>query len=435
MEYAMRTGCLQISLFLSLSIMNCVISIAQTSWTKYAGNPVLSGGEYGSWNRQLNMPCVLYNSDSARYEMWFAASAFPATAWKPYRIGFAASTDGIIWKVHPAAVLEPTAGTWDSYNVDMPCVVRENGGYKMWYTGGMYDYEYKTGYATSPDGINWTKHPSNPIFLPRPGSWEAAGVHCGFVVPVAGGYRMYYSGFATYIYSPEHIGTATSADGLVWQRDTVNNPVLSPSADGEWDDTWVFLPKIVFHDSLFYMWYGGYDGYYTNSRVGLATSRNGIGWKKHPGNPVLLPSPGQWDASMTLSGCVLLVGDTLYMWYDATDKPYTSYPWRIGLAKSRYVRVAVGHETYQPAEFLLHHNYPNPFNPTTTIKFELPKSSDVRLSVFDMLGREVSVLMNERRDVGVYDVKFDASGLSSGVYFYRLHAGDFVQIHKLLLVK
>lgn len=80
-------------------------------------------------------------------------------------------------------------------------------------------------------------------------------------------------------------------------------------------------------------------------------------------------------------------------------------------------------------------NYPNPFNPSTTIKFELPKASDVRLSVFDMLGRDVSVLVNERRDAGVYEVKFDASALSSGVYFYRLLAGEFVQSKKLLLSK
>jgi hypothetical protein len=88
-----------------------------------------------------------------------------------------------------------------------------------------------------------------------------------------------------------------------------------------------------------------------------------------------------------------------------------------------------------PQEFLLHQNYPNPFNPTATIKYGLPKSSDVRLSVFDMLGREVSVLVNERRDAGVHEVKFDGSSLASGVYFYRLQAGDFTQTKRLLLLR
>lgn len=88
-----------------------------------------------------------------------------------------------------------------------------------------------------------------------------------------------------------------------------------------------------------------------------------------------------------------------------------------------------------PTQFSLNQNYPNPFNPSTNIKFELPKSSVVRLSVFDMLGREVSVLVNERRNAGVYEVKFDGSNLASGVYFYRLQAGDYVASKKMLVLK
>jgi hypothetical protein len=88
-----------------------------------------------------------------------------------------------------------------------------------------------------------------------------------------------------------------------------------------------------------------------------------------------------------------------------------------------------------PTAFAMGQNYPNPFNPSTIIKYELPKSSLVRLSVYDLLGREVSVLVNERRDAGVYEVKLEGANLASGVYFYRLQAGDFVQTRKLLLVR
>jgi hypothetical protein len=88
-----------------------------------------------------------------------------------------------------------------------------------------------------------------------------------------------------------------------------------------------------------------------------------------------------------------------------------------------------------PREFRLEQNYPNPFNPSTTITFELPKSSLVRLSVYDILGREVSLLVNEKRDAGAHRVTFIASGLSSGVYFYRMQAGDFVRTRKLLLLR
>ena len=88
-----------------------------------------------------------------------------------------------------------------------------------------------------------------------------------------------------------------------------------------------------------------------------------------------------------------------------------------------------------PKHFVLEQNFPNPFNPTTVVSYQLPVASDVRLAVHDMLGREVSVLVNERRDAGVHEVKFDGSNLASGVYFYRIQAGDFTQTKRLLLLK
>jgi len=88
-----------------------------------------------------------------------------------------------------------------------------------------------------------------------------------------------------------------------------------------------------------------------------------------------------------------------------------------------------------PSHFALEQNYPNPFNPNTTILYELPKVSQVTLSVYDLLGREVAVLVNEMKLPGNYEVRFDASGLVSGVYLYRLNAGSFVQTRKMVVVK
>jgi hypothetical protein len=88
-----------------------------------------------------------------------------------------------------------------------------------------------------------------------------------------------------------------------------------------------------------------------------------------------------------------------------------------------------------PTTYSLSQSYPNPLNPSTTIKYELPKSSMMTLRVYDMLGREVSVLVDERKDAGVHEVKFDGTNLASGVYFYRLHAGDFTQTKQLLLLR
>ena len=89
----------------------------------------------------------------------------------------------------------------------------------------------------------------------------------------------------------------------------------------------------------------------------------------------------------------------------------------------------------QPADFTLSQNYPNPFNPTTSISFSITKSSFVKLKIFDALGREAVTLVNEELPAGTYSRQWNASGFSSGVYFYRLQAGDYTATKKLSLLK
>lgn len=88
-----------------------------------------------------------------------------------------------------------------------------------------------------------------------------------------------------------------------------------------------------------------------------------------------------------------------------------------------------------PEDFVLNQNYPNPFNPSTTISYQLPVASHVSLKVYDLLGNEVVSLINEFKGAGSYSVNFDAAGLSSGTYFYRLNTGSFTETKKLLLMK
>ncbi|MDE3057247.1 MAG: T9SS type A sorting domain-containing protein [Bacteroidota bacterium] len=95
--------------------------------------------------------------------------------------------------------------------------------------------------------------------------------------------------------------------------------------------------------------------------------------------------------------------------------------------------VAAVNET--PLLFELEQNYPNPFNPTTQIRFEIPVSGFVSLKVYDVLGREVATLVNERKSPGTYEVNFEGSELSSGIYFCTLRSGNFVQTKKLTLVR
>jgi hypothetical protein len=95
-----------------------------------------------------------------------------------------------------------------------------------------------------------------------------------------------------------------------------------------------------------------------------------------------------------------------------------------------------------PQNFYLYQNYPNPFNPATVISYQLPVNSYVTLKVFDLIGREVAVLVNERKDAGRYSVEWNArlrsanfGGLASGVYFYTLQAGEYRDTKRMLLLK
>jgi photosystem II stability/assembly factor-like uncharacterized protein len=90
---------------------------------------------------------------------------------------------------------------------------------------------------------------------------------------------------------------------------------------------------------------------------------------------------------------------------------------------------------YIPNDFVLYNNYPNPFNPATVISFSIPRSLFVEITVYDILGREVKNLIREFRNGGKYFIEYDASGLNSGIYFYKLKAGDFVQTKKMILLK
>lgn len=91
--------------------------------------------------------------------------------------------------------------------------------------------------------------------------------------------------------------------------------------------------------------------------------------------------------------------------------------------------------TEVPDDYCLYQNYPNPFNPSTKIKFDIPKSSYVKLTVFDMLGREVEVLVYGKVQPGSFEYHWSAAKYTSGVYFYRLQADGFIQVRKMLLIK
>jgi hypothetical protein len=88
-----------------------------------------------------------------------------------------------------------------------------------------------------------------------------------------------------------------------------------------------------------------------------------------------------------------------------------------------------------PTSFEISQNYPNPFNPSTSIQFKIPENSFVTLKVYNVLGKEVATLLNEEKNAGLYEVTFDATDFSSGIYFYKIEAGNFVATKKMILMK
>jgi len=88
-----------------------------------------------------------------------------------------------------------------------------------------------------------------------------------------------------------------------------------------------------------------------------------------------------------------------------------------------------------PLTFILDQNYPNPFNPATLIKYHCARAGDVSLKVYDILGNEVETLINSNQEPGSYSVNFDGSNFPSGIYYYRLEAGDYVEVKKMILLK
>ncbi len=88
-----------------------------------------------------------------------------------------------------------------------------------------------------------------------------------------------------------------------------------------------------------------------------------------------------------------------------------------------------------PSAYALHQNFPNPFNPSTTISFSIPNTEFVTLKIYDSVGKEVETLVNENLPAGSYNKQFNATNLASGVYFYRLQAGSYYQTNKMILMK
>jgi len=286
---------------------------AEVTWTKYSGNPLNLGDNVES-------PSVIL--DGSTYKMWYCSVG---------DVYYATSSDGISWNAYGRVLQKGAPDSWEA-TLGRPSVILDGVTYKMWYHGYSPIQQFaRIGYATSSDGISWTKYSGNPVLTPGSnGGWDDWNVHSPSVLKDGFTYKMWYGG-QNYQYSPERIGYATSPDGISWTKYS-GNPVLVPGSNGGWDDKHVTEQFVMKDGTTYKMYYAG-QSYSDTAQIGLATSTDGMSWTKYASNPVLpVGSAGAWDSHALTPGSVVFDGSTYRMWYQGMDGP-----WRIGLAFSTLI--------------------------------------------------------------------------------------------------
>ncbi len=298
------------------------------TWVKDENNPVLGPGSAVDWDGgAVFAPSVLLSG--SLFEMWYAGQIATDTAVSVTAIGYATSDDGTGWlkDTRNPVLADGGPGEWDADGVSDAAVVKVDDTYHMWYAGWDAAGVRRIGYATSPDGVNWTKHAANPVLEPGPeDAWDMQRVRPGTVLWIDGEYHMWYTGVN--VFGTAQIGYATSEDGIIWNKHP-RNPVL-PFGDNAWDRLGVYRPAVVFDGQIYRMWYTGVgeDGVH---RINLATSPDGIEWIKAAENPELQPDPADLTGTVNVSQPAVLYDGTrepwvYHMWYTAQESGTSAFP-------------------------------------------------------------------------------------------------------------
>jgi predicted GH43/DUF377 family glycosyl hydrolase len=407
---------------------------AQAVFVKSPDNPVLPNyydavGILAAYKTVVE-PSVMYDNETGMFNMWYSAETGGYGA--RFCIDRSFSLDGIEWyeKIKYRSELATSESGVFDVNLRNPDVLRVGAGYRMYYMGDANGVQ-KIGVATSADGKSWTKYSGNPILdHGQAGAWdETGGMFFSAMHTDTLDYLWYTGSNAAGVGA---IGLATSRDGFTWEK-YPNNPVFQVNPTG-WDSIGVISPSVVQVNGVYYMFYLGIPvRYCCKSSIGWAYSTDGINWTRGGNAPVVAPASGWEDRSLGGMSVVFANGK-FYMYYDALSST-TNY-WEIGLAIADYTPLAVIEEKSTiPKLTHLSDSYPNPFNPETTIRFGISKDSHVKLAIYDVLGREVAVLLNDKKTAGEYRANWNAAGFPSGVYFYRLEAGEFTETHKITLLR
>ena len=395
------------------------------NWWDRGENPVFSRGAPGTWDdvKVWSQDVLFFDG---LYHMWYAGDSGSS-----YKIGYATSIDGINWRRYENnPVLSGNATAWYGTHLYLPRVLLVDDILHMWF----FNWADKVAHATSADGINW-EVTANPVLEGDVGTWDANMCAAVGVIHDGSQFTMWYLGGNA---DGRAVGVAYSSDGITWDK-AAENPVFVPDENG-WTSNLFYASSVVYNGAQYLMWYSGNDGTVA-SRSGRATSNDGIHWTNNSssGPEIDAGESGSWNDLASFYPTVIIDQGQYKMWYNGVSTASGTDHWRIGYASMEPVDVESGYVEI-PQRFMLSQNYPNPFNPMTHIRYALPENADIRLVIYDLLGREVVELVNDFRSVGNYETTWyglDRHGnqVSTGVYFARLEAGRNVDVIKMLYLK
>ncbi|MDR2172574.1 MAG: hypothetical protein LBP59_20735 [Planctomycetaceae bacterium] len=280
-------------------------------WIKYDNNPVLGGDDLGTI---FDISVIKEDNTYIMYSSWRSQKS----------LALSKSKDGKQWS-KPQIILTPNPkNEWET-NINRPCILKKDGIYHLWYTGQTNDNS-QIGYATSADGINFTRRSNKPV-LKAEKTWEKVAVMCPHVNwdNETGEFKMWYSGGEQY--EPNAIGYATSKDGLQWKKYD-QNPIFKADPNNKWEQHKVTACQVIKRKNDYLMFYIGFQDEHF-AQIGMAKSSDGIkNWTRYKTNPIIAPTPKEWDADACYKPFAIQENNKWLLWYNGRNKELE----RIGLA-------------------------------------------------------------------------------------------------------
>ena len=425
----------------------------------------LFDGNYWWWYGSYGPAMVLHNPDGYkdwndsdpmghRYIMYYNVASMNLIDGEIETTGLAYSTDGKYWKRYgeQPVLLSGADGTWDALYAYAWTVIKEDNGYGMWYSGGVSASHEGIGYATSSDGINWSKDPDNPVFhVDNSVEWRNIRTYTPSVIKEGNNYKMWFAGVGG-----EESGYSIGYAQSELQKHKVCIDILPGVDHNRIHENKKGLIRVVIFGSP----------NFSVNEIDLATvTLEGVVPVSYKIRDVYKFDPDRNISRIGHDGCadvilifkcvelisaigpvsngeevVLVLQGTLQngIEIEGTDSVVIikdKKKSKIGFSAGETNPPGFQFSETVPNKFTLFSNYPNPFNPTTTIRYDIPKASQVTLTIYNMNGQVVERLVNKKQEPGFYSVNWDARNLSTGVYFYQIQAGDFQQVKKMILLK